>query len=204
MTQLKMHSLHIGMGFLVLTFHAFILFLMIFGGHDTVDKRSNLVLVREIIELESADVSKAVDRRSTSDKSITKGGTKINPYSPEGYGQINPVQDYKVASAPISMPSADSAALSNPKPPYPITSRENGEQGRVYLNACVSERGKIDRLDLAKSSGFHALDRSALNTVRHWEFIPAYESGKPISMCYRLPIHFVLSSHLNIPIESDG
>lgn len=97
-------------------------------------------------------------------------------------------------SAPITPPSADAYALRNPKPPYPISSRENGEQGAVMLHACISHRGTVERVDLAQSSGHPALDRSALNTVRHWHFAPAQEGGKSISMCYRLPIRFLLSS----------
>ena len=100
----------------------------------------------------------------------------------------------KLMSAPITPPSADAYELRNPKPPYPISSRENGEEGAVMLYACVSDHGKVERLDLAQSSGHPALDRSALNTVRHWSFRPAQESGKSIPMCYRLPIRFLLSS----------
>jgi protein TonB len=100
----------------------------------------------------------------------------------------------ELMSAPITPPSADLLELRNPKPPYPITSRENGEQGAVMLYACISDHGKVERLDLAQSSGHPALDRSALNTVRHWSFRPAQESGKAIPMCYRLPIRFLLSS----------
>lgn len=97
-------------------------------------------------------------------------------------------------SSPITPPSADAYALRNPKPPYPISSRENGEQGAVMLHACISHRGTLERVDLAQSSGHPALDRSALNTVRHWHFAPAQEGGKSIPMCYRLPIRFLLSS----------
>jgi protein TonB len=100
----------------------------------------------------------------------------------------------ELISAPITPPSADAYELRNPKPPYPISSRENGEEGAVMLYACVSDHGKVERLDLAQSSGHPALDRSALNTVRHWSFRPAQESGKSIPMCYRLPIRFLLSS----------
>jgi protein TonB len=95
--------------------------------------------------------------------------------------------------APITPPSADAHALRNPKPPYPISSRENGEQGAVMLYACITDHGKVERVDLAQSSGYPALDRSALNTIRHWSFRPAQESGKSIPMCYRLPIRFLLS-----------
>lgn len=119
----------------------------------------------------------------------------MNPESSNGYTQSITTPDRSAIDAPVSMPSVDSIVLNNPKPPYPISSRENGEQGRVYLSACINERGNIERLNLLKSSGYSALDKSALNAVRHWQFTPAQQSGKPISMCYRLPIHFILSSH---------
>ncbi len=98
-----------------------------------------------------------------------------------------------VSSAPISLPSATDPTFNNPKPPYPIASRENGEQGRVWLSLCVSEHGSISRLQLAQSSGHPALDRSALNTVTHWKFHPARQNGAAIAYCYRLPIVFVLA-----------
>lgn len=97
------------------------------------------------------------------------------------------------SSAPISLPSHVDPRFKNPKPPYPIASRENGEQGRVWLSLCVSEHGSISRLQLAESSGYPALDRSALNTVTHWKFHPARQNGAAISYCYRLPIVFVLA-----------
>ncbi|SNX28138.1 TonB family C-terminal domain-containing protein [Polynucleobacter meluiroseus] len=91
------------------------------------------------------------------------------------------------------IPSAASQSLNNPKPPYPISSRENGEQGYVVLSACISQQGLIERLELLKSSGYIALDRSALNTVRNWKFRTATSKGINVPMCYRLPINFVLT-----------
>jgi protein TonB len=192
-----MQSFYARTGVLVLFSHILILLLMFAVGHTTVEKQPNLVLSGEIIELESVVSSKTVARRSTTVERISKSIAMTQHASSDGYG-LSQAQVQSATAAPISIPSADSPALNNPKPPYPISSRENGEQGRVYLSACVTEHGKIDRLDLAKSSGFHALDRSALNTVRHWKFIPAHQNGMAIAMCYRLPIHFVLSRHHNL------
>ncbi len=98
-----------------------------------------------------------------------------------------------VSSAPIALPSAADPRFNNPKPPYPIASRENGEEGRVWLSLCISEHGAISRLQLAQSSGYPALDRSALNTVSLWKFHPARQNGAAIPYCYRLPIVFVLA-----------
>lgn len=190
-----MRSLHIRTGFFVLAFHACILFLLVFKGHGTVDRRFNLVHVREVIELESAVIPRAVNRPPASKKFIPKDGAIISHPNSDGHEQQFQAQLHSVAAAAVTMPSAVSSSLNNPKPPYPISSRENGEQGRVHLHACINEHGKIDRLDLHQSSGHSALDRSALNTVRRWEFIPARQNGKAISICYRLPINFVLSNH---------
>jgi len=188
----------------VIASHALILWALDSWVFSTINKGSNVILAGLMIELESASMSKVVARQSKAQERSPKNNTMIQSESLAGQKQVVPVHDDTATAAPISMPSLDSIALSNPKPPYPISSRENGEQGRVYLSACINERGKIERLDLAKSSGHVALDRSALNTVRHWEFIPAYQHGKPIPICYRLPINFILASNFNIAINQEG
>jgi len=189
---------------LVIASHALILLALDSWVFSAMNKRSNIVLAGLIIELESASVSKVVTRQSIVQERSPKNKPTIQSESVVGQKQALPVHVDTATAAPISMPSLDSIALRNPKPPYPISSRENGEQGRVYLSVCINERGKIERLDLEKSSGYAALDRSALNTVRHWEFIPAHQYGKPISICYRLPINFILAGNLNMTIDQEG
>jgi len=148
--------------------------------------------------LESKSIAQQKKRASLamSEPVLTKSQGAI--HLPSAQGDSLSIADRgntpKLMSAPITPPSADAYELRNPKPPYPISSRENGEEGAVMLYACVSDHGKVERLDLAQSSGHPALDRSALNTVRHWSFRPAQVSGKSIPMCYRLPIRFLLSS----------
>ena len=154
------------------------------------------VLPIQIIESKSiASVNKIVSLPAA-ERPLTKSqGVIHNPSVPgDGISIADQGNTSKLMSAPMTPPSADAYAPLNPKPPYPISSRENGEQGAVMLYACITDHGKVERLDLAQSSGHPALDRSALNTVRHWSFRPAQESGKAIPMCYRLPIRFLLSS----------
>ena len=68
--------------------------------------------------------------------------------------------------------------LHNPKPPYPPRSIENGEEGTVRLRVTVEANGRPSAVSLVKSSGYPALDRSALTTVReHYRFIPATIAG---------------------------
>jgi TonB family protein len=160
------------------------------------------VLPIQIIESKSIAAANSKASLSRAERAILKSQDTI--HSPlvrdAGLSSAKDGNASEFMSPAITPPSADVYALRNPKPPYPISSRENGEQGAVMLHACINHRGTVERVDLAQSSGHPALDRSALNTVRHWHFVPAQESGKSIPMCYRLPIRFLLSSSaLSLP-----
>lgn len=55
-------------------------------------------------------------------------------------------------------------------PQYPSASRRAGEQGTVLLAIVIGADGKPVDVSVAKSSGFSALDDSAVNAVRQWRF----------------------------------
>lgn len=86
----------------------------------------------------------------------------------------------------------DVAALNNPKPPYPLTARRQGAEGRVVLRAQVLEDGHCAELRIVRSSGHALLDESALATVRRWRFVPATRAGQAVSSWVEVPIHFQL------------
>lgn len=82
---------------------------------------------------------------------------------------------------------------SNPLPPYPRLARQNRWEGTVRLRARVTERGTIERVDLERSSGHAVLDRSALDGVRYWRFIPATRNGVPVACEVSIPVAFRLT-----------
>lgn len=83
--------------------------------------------------------------------------------------------------------------LHNPKPPYPQRSIENGEEGAVRLRVRVEANGRPSKVDLVKSSGYPALDRSALKTVREqYRFTPATKMGVAVASDYVFSIKFEL------------
>jgi protein TonB len=85
--------------------------------------------------------------------------------------------------------------LANPKPSYPSLSRRLGEEGTVRLNILVNPDGSVARLELAKSSGYPRLDRSAIDTVQSsWKFEPARQGGMPVAAWVIVPIQFTLRS----------
>ena len=165
-------------------------------GSQPLDYGTKSVVPIQLVESKSIAPVNRIVSLPIAERALTKSQGLI--HNPSAQGDSLSIADRgnrsELMSAPITPPSADAYELRNPKPPYPISSRENGEEGVVMLYACVSDHGKVERLDLAQSSGHPALDRSALNTVRHWSFRPAQESGKSIPMCYRLPIRFLLST----------
>jgi TonB family protein len=183
------------LGLLVSSVHLVLLLAIAYPGMRPLDYSVQSAISAQVIELRSTAPENKVASQPIPEPSLTKV-MSVAPLSDHGDAPIIVVQGNVSAlkSASITPPSADAYANRNPKPSYPISSRENGEQGAVMLYACITDHGKVERVDLSQSSGYPALDRSALNTIRHWSFRPAQESGKSIPMCYHLPVRFHLSS----------
>ena len=81
-------------------------------------------------------------------------------------------------------------ARSRPRPDYPLAAMEMGVQGTVTVSALVCEHGRVVRTKVKDS--IPALDESAVETVKHWEFKPAREAGKPVSRWVDVPVKFSL------------
>jgi protein TonB len=82
---------------------------------------------------------------------------------------------------------------SNPLPPYPRLARQNRWEGTVRLRAMVTAGGVVETVALERSSGHAALDRSALDGVQQWRFIPATRGGVPIACEVSIPVAFRLT-----------
>jgi len=78
-----------------------------------------------------------------------------------------------------------------PQPPYPKIALEQAQQGSVTLRMIVDDAGLISTIEIAQSSGFPVLDRSALDFVkRHWTVPP--EKGTRI---YEATINYKLQTN---------
>jgi TonB family protein len=111
-----------------------------------------------------------------------------NPPSSRGFQSI----------ATLSPPSEEEIVFvqpkygENPKPLYPPEARKNGFHGEVLLKVEVLSNGQVGKIEVKKSSGHEVLDRSALNTVRKWKFVPARKGETPVSLWVNIPIRFQL------------
>jgi protein TonB len=90
-------------------------------------------------------------------------------------------------------PTARKAAyLHSPPPAYPVRARRNGEEGTVTLRVLVARDGAPASVVVERSSGHARLDRSALEAVRAWRFVPAHEHGEAVETWMLVPVAFRL------------
>ncbi|HIM96007.1 MAG TPA: energy transducer TonB [Gammaproteobacteria bacterium] len=77
------------------------------------------------------------------------------------------------------------------KPPYPVRSRDLGEEGTVTIAIKVAADGSVIEAYISKTSGYTLLDGSALSTVTsQWRFKPARRAGNPVDAWVKVPIKF--------------
>jgi len=98
------------------------------------------------------------------------------------------------APARVTPPAFNADYLNNPAPAYPALSRRLQEEGKVVLRVFVNEEGTPAEVQLKSSSGFARLDSVALETVKHWKFLPARRGADPVPAWVLVPISFSLRS----------
>jgi protein TonB len=114
---------------------------------------------------------------------------------------VAPPAPSEPAAAPPSPPvAAQPKTISGveyiqaPQPDYPPTSRRLGEEGKVMVRVLVNEKGRAERAEVQKSSGFPRLDDAARQAALRALFKPYVEDGKPLAVFAIIPIRFQLDS----------
>ena len=78
-------------------------------------------------------------------------------------------------------------------PDYPALSRRRGESGTAVVKFVVGLTGKIENIELKKSSGSQRLDDAALDAMRSSACKPYKENGEAIRAAYSQPFVFGLN-----------
>ena len=115
-----------------------------------------------------------------------------------------PVPSLPAAPAPVSPEPQPPAAPAPPKtvsgveyiqppqPDYPPIAKRMGEEGRVMLRVLVSDRGRPEKVDVQKSSGFARLDEAARQAAMRAMFKPHLKDGRPVAVYALIPINFAI------------
>ena len=96
------------------------------------------------------------------------------------------------ATGKKSGPTTAVRVRSNPSPAYPPAARQAHQEGTVTVDVEVNAAGLPTSVNLARSSGFPALDQAAIAAVRRWRFEPAQAAGIAVSGRVRVPVRFQL------------
>ena len=79
---------------------------------------------------------------------------------------------------------------------YPLLARQRGWQGTVWLSFVVAPDGALDRIQVARGSGYQALDHSAVTALRRVGQLTearAWLDGRVLEM--QLPVVYRLMQH---------
>jgi periplasmic protein TonB len=80
------------------------------------------------------------------------------------------------------------------QPPYPPAEIRSGNTGTADIEVYVLPSGRVGDARIVKSTGYDALDRSALaEAKRNWKLLPATRDGVPIAQWHRLRVTFRLN-----------
>lgn len=90
----------------------------------------------------------------------------------------------------VTAPFGRVGYLNNPPPNYPAAAARQGWQGTVLLRVRVLSTGRVDNVEVQKSSGHKLLDEEAIATVRGWQFAPSKRGETPIDGWATVPIEF--------------
>jgi periplasmic protein TonB len=94
----------------------------------------------------------------------------------------------------VTAPFGRAGYLNNPPPGYPAAAARQGWQGTVLLRVRVLSNGRVDGVEVQKSSGHKLLDEEAIATVRGWQFTPSKRGDTPIDGWATVPIEFKLDT----------
>ncbi|MBV8628228.1 MAG: energy transducer TonB [Paraburkholderia sp.] len=93
-------------------------------------------------------------------------------------------------SAPKNVAHLDCSIVT---PDYPALSRRHGEAGTAYVKFIVGLSGKIENIELKKSSGYNRLDDAAVAAMRDSTCKPYIENGEAVRATYTQPFTFGLT-----------
>lgn len=76
---------------------------------------------------------------------------------------------------------------------YPEVAKENGIQGRVFVQFVVNKKGMVERATIVRGVD-PSLDKEALRVINSLpKWTPGSQRGKPVYVSFTVPIHFQLN-----------
>lgn len=90
----------------------------------------------------------------------------------------------------VTQAEAMKQAVAKPQPDYPSIARQLKLEGRVELEASISEDGSVEGVKIL--NGNAVLTNAAAAAMKRWKFQPFTDSGKPVRAVATLTFTFKL------------
>jgi len=119
---------------------------------------------------------------------------QIIAFEPDEDEEIEPETFYIVENPPV-YPGGDKGLLSDimSRVVYPEIAKENGIQGRVFVEFIVNYRGQVDKVHVTRGVD-PALDKEAVRVIESLTgWIPGKQRGKAVNVSFTVPINFQLN-----------
>lgn len=94
------------------------------------------------------------------------------------------------------------SASSQPVPKYPPDLLAKKIEGLVLLKIQIDAEGKVTACEIQQSSGYPAMDESALEAVLAWKFQPALLLGSPVSCVVLKKLRFKIVETEVTPVSA--
>jgi protein TonB len=108
--------------------------------------------------------------------------------------EIPPLPSGETFQGPVIVDVSQDPRHPLSQPPYPPAEIRAGNTGTADIEVYVLPSGRVGDARIVKTTGFDALDRSALaEAKRNWRLIPATRDGVPIAQWHRLRVTFRLN-----------
>jgi len=146
-----------------------------------------LVVVEDDVEVENIEInSEADENTSTSTNIITTDEVEVEE-------EVEPIAFAVVEDKPV-FPGGDAALMKfiADNTNYPEIAKENGIQGRVFIQFVIDKTGRVTRVTVAKGVDPY-LDAEAKRVVQmlpNWS--PGKQRGKAVPVTFVVPINFKL------------
>lgn len=76
---------------------------------------------------------------------------------------------------------------------YPEIAKENGIQGRVFVQFVVNQKGKVEQVKVVRGVD-PSLDKEAIRVIENLpDWKPGSQRGKPVKVSFTVPINFQLN-----------
>lgn len=75
---------------------------------------------------------------------------------------------------------------------YPVSAKEAGIQGKVFVKAIIDEKGNVTETSILKSVNDDC-DKAAMDAIKKTKFTPGIKDNKPVKAEVTIPVMFKLS-----------